>query len=166
MGRGMRMLRWIVIGVVATALLAVLAGQMGWFRGTPPGDLGVHSGRLKPPSETANSVSSQAFLWPGHAQREQAQIAPLALRGDGPATIAKLEALLQGQPGVSIVDRRTDYLYVRCETRLMKFVDDVEFWFDTDSGVIQVRSASRVGRSDFGLNRRRIEELRARLAAS
>jgi len=48
----------------------------------------------------------------------------------------------------------------------MKFVDDLEFWFDADSGVIQVRSASRVGRSDFGLNRRRIEDLRARLAAS
>ena len=162
----MRIVRWTGSGIVATLLLAVLAGQMGLFSGTPPDDLGVHAGRLKPPSETANSVSSQAFLWSGHAQRQQAQIAPLALRGDGPATIARLQALLQGQPGVTIVDHRDDYLYVRCETRLMKFVDDVEFWYDAGSGVIQVRSASRVGRSDFGLNRRRIEELRARLAAS
>jgi len=162
----MQIVRWMGIGVVTIALLTLLAGRIGLFGGTPPDDLGVHAGRLKPPSETANSVSSQAFLWSGHAQRQQAQIAPLPLRGDGAATIARLQALLQGQPGVTIVDHRDDYLYVRCETRLMKFVDDVEFWYDAGSGVIQVRSASRVGRSDFGLNRRRIEELRTRLAAS
>ena len=60
----------------------------------------------------------------------------------------------------------SDYLYVRYETRFMKFVDDVEFWFDAGSGVIQVRSASRLGRNDFGVNRRRIEDLREKLATS
>ena len=160
----MQIVRWIGIGVVTIAVLALLAGQIGLFRGTPPGDLGVRAGKLKPPSETPNSVSSQALLWAGHAQREQAHIAPLAVRGDASTTMARLQALLQAQPGVSIVDSRSDYLYVRCETRFMKFVDDVEFWFDASSGVIQVRSASRLGRKDFGVNRRRIEDLREKLA--
>lgn len=162
----MQIVRWIGIGVVTIAVLALLAGQIGLFRGTPPGDLGVHAGKLKQPSETANSVSSQALLWAGHAQREQAHIAPLAVRGDASTTMARLQALLQAQPGVSIVDSRSDYLYVRYETRFMKFVDDVEFWFDAGSGVIQVRSASRLGRKDFGVNRRRIEDLREKLATS
>ena len=162
----MQIVRWIGIGVVTIAVLALLAGQIGLLSGSPPGDLGVRAGKLKPPSETPNSVSSQALLWAGHAQREQAHIAPLAVRGDASTTMARLQALLQAQPGVSIVDSRSDYLYVRCETRFMKFVDDVEFWFDADSGVIQVRSASRLGRSDFGVNRRRIEDLREKLATS
>ncbi len=160
----MQIVRWIGIGVVTIAVLALLAGQVGLLRGSPPGDLGVRAGKLKPPSETPNSVSSQALLWAGHAQREQAHIAPLAVRGDASTTMARLQALLQAQPGVSIVDSRSDYLYVRCETRFMKFVDDVEFWFDASSGVIQVRSASRLGRKDFGVNRRRIEDLREKLA--
>ncbi|EXI73185.1 MAG TPA: DUF1499 domain-containing protein [Candidatus Accumulibacter phosphatis] len=161
----MRMRWWIAFGFLATAVGTLLAGQLGFFRGTPPGDLGVRAGMLKRPSATANSVSSQAHLWSGHAQGEQARIAPLPLlRGDGLATIAWLRALLQEQPGTIVVDSRPDYLYVQCETRLMKFVDDVEFWFDASSGVIQVRSASRVGRYDFGVNRRRIEELRNQLA--
>ncbi len=162
----MRRLRGIGMTVAAFAALALLAGQLGLLQGTPPGDFGVRAGRLKAPSETPNSVSSQAWLWSDHPRREDAQIAALALRGDGPATLARLQALLQGEPGARIVDRRADYLRVEYTTRLMKFVDDVEFWFDPVQGVIHVRSASRIGRHDFGGNRRRLETLRERLAAS
>ena len=161
-----QIIKWIGIGVAAIAALALLAGQLGLLKGTPPGDLGVREGKLKKPSETANSVSSQALLWPGHPQREYADIAPLALRGDGPATLAKLKNVLQSLPDVTLVDSRADYLYVQFTTRVMKFVDDAEFWFDAENGVIQVRSSSRVGSSDFGVNRQRIEALRERLAAS
>ncbi len=162
----MTRLKGIGMAVAAFAALALLAGQLGLLQGTPPGDLGVRAGRLKAPSETPNSVSSQALLWSDHPRREDAQIEALALRGDGPATLARLQALLQAEPGARIVDRRADYLRVQYTTRLMKFVDDVEFWFDPVQGVIQVRSSSRIGRHDFGVNRRRLETLRERLAAS
>jgi len=162
----MQIIKWITTACVAIASLALLAGQLGLFAGKPPGDLGVHSGKLKRPSDTDNSVSSQALLWPGHRQRDAAQIAPLALQGDGPTTMARLNALLQAEPGATIVDSRVDYLRVQYTTRLMKFVDDVEFWFDPVQGVVQVRSASRVGRNDFGVNRRRIEQLRDKFATS
>jgi uncharacterized protein (DUF1499 family) len=163
------MLKMIAIGLGVLAVLvvgAIGAGQAGLYQGTAPGDLGVHDGRLKAPSATANSVSSQAALYPGHPQRQYADIAPLALRGDGPATIEKLRAVVAAMPGARIVSSQTDYLYAQYTTPLMKFVDDVEFWFDPAARVIQVRSASRVGRGDMGVNRKRIEAVRAALAAA
>lgn len=157
----------LAVCVAVLAGLLWLAGQIGLFVGTPPSDLGVRDGKLGRPLETPNSVSSQAGLWPEHPQREYADIAPLALlRGGGPATIARLKTLLATEPGATLIDSRADYLYVQYSSRLLKFVDDVEFWFDPTSKVIQVRSASRIGRSDLGANRQRIEALRQRLAAS
>lgn len=160
----MALLKWTVIALLALAVVAVLAGQLGFLSGNAPGDLGVKGGRLKPPSNTENSVSSQAGLYPDQPMRGYAQIAPLALNGDGPATIAKLSKLLQAMPGVKIIQDKGDgYLYAQCTTPLMKFVDDLELWLDPVNQVVQVRSASRVGRKDFGVNRQRVETLRAGL---
>ena len=162
----MRFLKRLAIGAGIVVVLVAGAGQLGLFQGTPPGDLGVRDGRLKRPADTPNSVSSQARLWPDHPQSDYADIAPLSLRGDGAETIARLQALVHSEPGASIVESRPDYLRAQFTTRLMKFVDDVEFWFDPAAGVVQVRSASRVGRKDFGVNRQRVERLRGRLAGS
>ena len=68
--------------------------------------------------------------------------------------------------GAKIVKSEADYLYAQYTTPLMKFVDDVEFWYDPVAQVIQVRSASRIGESDLGVNRKRIEAVRAALASS
>ncbi len=160
----MSIVYWIVIAVVLAAVAAVVAGQLGFLGGTAPADLGVRDGKLKPPSKTENSVSSQAVLYPDHPQRRYADIAPLALRGDGPATVAKIKAIVEGMDGATVIRSDPGYLYAQFTTRLMKYVDDVEFWFDPANQVIQVRSASRVGRSDFGVNRKRIEAVRAALA--
>ncbi len=162
----MNIFKWLLIAVLALILLAVMAGQLGLLRGAQPGDLGVRDGKLKRPSLTPNSVSSQADLWPDHPRRDAARIAPLALRGDGPATIARLKTLVEAMPGAVVVESRADYLYAQFTTRLMKYTDDVEFWFDPAAGVVQVRSASRVGRKDFDVNRQRVELVRARLQAS
>ncbi len=161
----MHIFAWLLIVVAALAVLVLLAGQLGWLQGTPPPDLGVHDGRLKPPSMTENSVSSQTALYPDHPQRNYAAIAPLALRGDGPATLARIKTLVAGMAGATVVRSEADYLYVQFTSRVLKFVDDTEFWFDPVNQVIQVRSASRVGRGDLGVNRKRIETIRAALAA-
>ncbi|MDP2239719.1 MAG: DUF1499 domain-containing protein [Burkholderiales bacterium] len=155
---------WLVIVIVLLALVAVLAGQLGMLQGTPPTDLGVRDGRLKPPSMTENSVTSQAALYPDHPQRNYADIAPLAVKGDGPATLARIKAVVERMNGARVVKSEPDYLYAQYTTRFMKFVDDMEFWFDPANNVIQVRSASRVGRKDLGVNRKRIEAVRAALA--
>ncbi len=114
---------------------------------------------------TENSVTSQAALYPDHPQRKYADIAPLALKGDGPATIAKIKAIVEKMDGAKVFKSELDYLYAQFTSRLMKYVDDVEFWFDPAANAIQVRSASRVGRGDLGVNRKRIEAVRAALEA-
>ena len=144
-------------------LAAVAAGQLGLLKGEVPSDLGVHNGRLKPPALTPNSVSSQTALYPENPQRAFAQITPMALNGEGPATMAKIKALAQARDDVTVVKSEPDYLYVQYTSRLMKFVDDVEFWFDPVNKVVQVRSASRLGGGDMGVNHARIESLRSAL---
>lgn len=161
----MLVLKWIAYAVIALAVLLFMAGQLGMLSGPAPTGLGVHDGRLRAPAATPNSVSSQADLWPQSPLHEQARIAPLALRGAGAATLARIKAIVEAMPGAKVVESRDDYLYAQFTTRWLKFVDDTEFWFDPTANVVQVRSASRVGRKDFGVNRQRIEAIRARLQA-
>lgn len=152
--------------LLALPLGVLLAAQLGAFSGRAPADLGMRDGRLKPPSATPNSVHSQAALWPDHPQRAYAQIDALPLRGDGPATLARLRTVVAAMPGATVVTARDDYLHASFRTRWMGFVDDAEFWFDPATGVVQLRSASRLGRRDFGVNRARIEAIRTALAAA
>jgi uncharacterized protein (DUF1499 family) len=161
----MLIVKWLVIVVVLLIVVAIAAGQLGFLQGKAPTDLGVRDGRLKPPSMTENSVTSQAVLYRDHPQRKYADIAPLALKGDGPATLARIKTVVEGMDGAKVVKSEPGYLYAQFTSKLMKYVDDVEFWFDPGANVIQVRSASRVGRGDMGVNRKRIEAVRAALEA-
>ena len=160
----MIIVKWFVIVVVLLIVVAIAAGQLGFLQGTAPADLGVRDGKLKPPSMTENSVTSQAALYPDHPQLKYADIAPLPVKGEGPATIAQIRAIVEGM-GAKVVRSEPGYLYAQFTTKLMKYVDDVEFWFDPAANAIQVRSASRVGRGDLGVNRKRIEAVRAALEA-
>lgn len=150
---------------VVAVIVAVGAGQVGLLQGQAPDDLGVKDGRLKQPSFTDNSVSSQAALYPGHPQLQKSLIEPIALRGDGPATLSKIKAIVEATPGAAVVTSQADYLYAQFTSPLMKFVDDTEFWYDGKAGFIAVRSASRIGSGDLGANRKRIEAIRKSLDA-
>jgi uncharacterized protein (DUF1499 family) len=70
---------------------------------------------------------------------------------------------VQAMPRTTIVSQRENYLYAEFRTKLLRYVDDVELFFD--GRVVQVRSCSRLGRRDFGVNRRRVEELRRLIEA-
>ncbi len=151
---------------IAVTAIFLVAGCAGGWGGAPPTDLGVIQGRLKPPSVTDNSVSSQAALYPDHPQRAYAQIDPLTYRGDGRIAMQRLVKVLSAWPDTALITQRPDYLHAACQTRWLRFTDDVEFWLDESAQRIHVRSASRVGRKDFGANRQRVEALRAAFAAS
>jgi uncharacterized protein (DUF1499 family) len=153
----------IVIALAALVVLAVAAGQLGFLQGKPPADLGVNGGRLKRPSSTPNSVTSQADLFADHPMRDYARVAPLPASGAAQPSIARLRGVIERMPGANVVEQRDDYLYARFETKLLRFVDDAEFWYDPTAQAIQVRSASRLGRKDFGVNRARIEAIREKL---
>ena len=154
----MKMVIYILFAVI---VLTLLAGQLGFFNGTQPSSLGVKDERLKQPSFSPNSVSSQADLYPDHPQLQYARIEPLPLKDGNLATsMTKLADVLRSLPSTAIVETKPDYIYAQSQTRLLKFVDDVEFWFNPAKGAIDVRSSSRLGRKDFGVNRQRIDLVR------
>jgi uncharacterized protein (DUF1499 family) len=123
------------------------------FAGKRPSNLGHDAGKLAPSKRTPNCVSSQA----DPADTEH-YIAPIALKGDAIALVRKA---VESQPRATVVRVEAGYLYAEFRSRLMGFVDDVEFLYDAQKGVVHVRSASRLGRRDFGVNRERVERLRS-----
>ena len=165
------MIKNIFLIAVGLAALVVIAGQVGLLGGQRP-ELGVVDGRLQPPSPTPNSVSSQTHLHPGHPQAAYAAVDPLPLKAAGTAaSLRVLVDVLQAMPGVTVVEQKDNYLRAQAQTRWLKFIDDLEFWIDPQvnpqQARIEVRSASRLGRKDFGVNRARLEAIRnAYLAAN
>jgi uncharacterized protein (DUF1499 family) len=160
------LLRLIILTVIVAAALLILAGQWGLLRGRAPNNLGLQDGKLKPPSKTENSVSSQASLYPEHPMHNYAQIAPIAFTGDAAHAFAKLKHTVASLVRTSVVTDTDNYYYVQSTTFLLRFTDDVEFVLDTTNSVIHVRSASRLGRKDFGVNRKRIEAIRTAFNAA
>lgn len=151
----------LLYALLALFVAVVAAAQMGMLSGRSPSDLGVKQGRLKALSNTPNSVSSQADLYPDHPQRADALIEALPLKnGDASASVQALVAALLSFPGVTVVEQQHDYVRAQAQTPWLKFVDDMEFWVNPQRQVIDLRSASRMGRKDFGVNRQRIEALR------
>ena len=146
--------------IVGVSILLFVAGRLGLLKGKAP-RLGVHDGRLEPPRRTPNSVSSQAALYPDAPQKDYAAIEALPVRGDGAESVARLHSIIAGLPRARIVEARPDYLYAQFTSAALQFVDDTEFWFSPAENKIHVRSASRLGRRDFQVNRKRVEMIRA-----
>lgn len=118
--------------------------------------LGVRNGTLTPCPSSPNCVSSFAV-------DQRHAIAPLTIPGDADAAFGRLEQILRNRADAVISEKREGYLRVELHTTL--FVDDAEFLLDRERHVIQVRSASRVGYSDLGKNRERLEEIRKAVEA-
>ena len=118
--------------------------MFSWKR---PDNLGVRDGRLAPCKRSPNCVCSQA-----DASDSEHYIAPL--RG----SLAAARDAVRAMPRTTIVEEKPNYLYAEFRSRLLGYVDDVEFFFDGQA--LQVRSCSRLGRRDFGVNRKRVEALR------
>ena len=118
--------------------------------GTP-----VAAGSLKACPKSPNCVSSQAAD-PEHA------IAPFTYTGSRTEAYARIKDVLSGMKRTKIVMEKEDYIYAEAKSLIFRFVDDVEFYFPVDEKIIHVRSASRAGHSDLGVNRKRVEEIRAR----
>ena len=150
---------------VALAASVLIVGQLGLLSGKAPERLGVANGKLQPPSLTPNSVSSQAALYPEHPQRKYAEIAPLNYTGDGQAAMKQLVLILKSSERTKVITQNSGYIYAQSTTAVLQFTDDLEFWLDSQNAVIQMRSASRLGRKDFGVNRARIEAIRARFSS-
>lgn len=117
--------------------------------------IGVTGGRLLICPDSPNCVSSQSGD-PRHA------IAPLRYKGTAEKARELLIKAVLGMKRSRIVIAEELYLHAEFTSAFFRFVDDVEFLLDDEKKLIHVRSASRVGSSDFGVNRKRVEEIRRR----
>jgi uncharacterized protein (DUF1499 family) len=108
---------------------------------------------LAPCPASPNCVSSQS------GDREH-YIEPLRFTGDAALAWNRLKSALSMESRLTIVEDTGSYLHAEARSLIFRFVDDVEFVLDPAAGVIQVRSASRTGYSDFSVNRRRVERIR------
>jgi len=116
-------------------------------------DIGLRNGRLLPCPNSPNCVSSQD-------EKKSHKIAPLAYSCSKEKARKKLETLLKSMAGCEIKSKSDDYIHAIFKSRLFRFTDDVEFYFPEKPGLIHVRSASRIGYYDFGVNRKRVEKIR------
>lgn len=130
------------------------------FSGTRPDTIGVKDGQLAAVPSSPNCVSSQAPE--GDAEH---YIAPLTFSGSAGEAIAKAKSIVASMERTEIITESSNYLYAEFTTKLMGYVDDVEFYADDAAKTLHVRSASRLGKSDLGLNRQRIESIRAQFGA-
>ena len=150
---------FLIAGAVAGLALHVATATgdtvFSWKR---PDYLGVKDGKLPRCKRTPNCVSSQA-----DASDAGHYIAPIKFSGTAVEAMATLRKIVDSTARTLVVRHDPNYLYAEYKSKLLGFVDDVEFLASEKEGVIHVRSASRLGRRDFGVNRARVEALRARI---
>lgn len=120
----------------------------------PPPPPAIH--QLAPCPDRPNCVSSLA-------EDPEHRIEPLPLEGTPEEALARLRRIIEEMPRTSVDEVGDGYLKARFRSRIMRFVDDLALVVDAEAGVVHVRSASRIGYSDWGVNRKRVEEIRARL---
>ena len=136
--------------------LAVLAAFLVFFTGLlvrASAEVGLRDGKLSECPDSPNCVSSQTEM-KGHT------IEPLSYKGSFIDAKQALLLIIFSLPRTKIITDNDRYIHVTFTSRIMRFVDDVEFLFDDTNKKIHVRSASRVGYSDMGVNRKRVENLR------
>ena len=148
--RGMSSAVIIVIAVLAVGAASLFAASLTSRR---PAGLGVHNDRLAACPSSPNCVSTQA-------EDREHWIRPIDTEHADP--LAVIRQILQQLPRVTIVSDTDTYLHAEFRSRLFRFPDDVEFFCVPDTGRIHFRSASRLGHSDLGVNRARMEQIRER----
>lgn len=93
------------------------------------------------------------------ASRSEQRMPAIAFTGTAAAAIEIIAEDIAHWPCTQIVSHKSNYLHLTVRTKLFRFVDDVEFWADDETHLLHFRSASRLGYSDLGVNRRRMKKL-------
>lgn len=136
--------------IIVILLVVLMVGK----NNIEPKDLGVKDGKLKNMPNSPNAVSSQTDI-------QEKKVEPLEFIGDVQDSKAKILGIINNYQGTKIIKNEKNYIHVIFITGGMKFKDDVEFYFDESNKIIHFRSASRVGYSDMGMNRKRYNEIKS-----
>jgi uncharacterized protein (DUF1499 family) len=142
---------------IVLATLLLLTGCAG-----APANMGVKNGQLTPCPSSPNCVNSQV-------KDKEHYIQPISTTGTPLEVKTNILKTLNQMDSSKIIVVNDNYISAEFTSKFLRFVDDVEFYFpDTNSNdmTIYVRSASRVGYSDLGVNRKRIELFRSKLKAN
>jgi len=149
-------MKWLAMIIVAVVLVGFLAYiVMAVLSQKQPHDLGLHNGMLKACPDSPNCVCSESH------SKGDAQHFIKAITGND-KTWAHFKQVIIEQGGHIETDK-DNYMHITFSTPIFHYVDDVEARFDRDEGLIHIRSASRIGRSDFGVNRKRMEAIKKAL---
>lgn len=124
--------------------------------GKRPKNLGVHDGKLADCPSSPNCVCTDA-------SRESHRVAPFRIDAPAQKVWEAVRETVATLPRTVIVSDTGEYLHAECASALLGFVDDLEVHLRPLEGVLAVRSASRVGYSDLGVNAARVEKLRKAL---
>jgi len=144
---------WYYLPLLVPLAYGLLILLIRWASPVP--QLGVgEDGKLQPCPNKPNCVCSQT-VEAGH------QVQPLVFTGSPEQAWQQLRKILDGTPRLWIVEETNTYLRAEVVTLIWRFIDDLEFLLDGPGQVIHCRSASRLGYSDLGVNRRRIDDIRA-----
>lgn len=154
------MITFILLGAIALFLIIQLltGGKIPLFAGSQPTNIGITNGSLAVCPSSPNCVSSYS--------QDSHYIEPFTYTGTGEQAIKDLTNVINSLPRTKIVEITDNYIYSQFTSHLMGYVDDVEFYLDLNKKIIQVRSASRLGESDLGVNRTRIEKIRELLTTN
>lgn len=147
-----RFLRSIVFAILLTLISSLILPGATWAASS----LGIDNGHLSSCPASDNCVVSQ------NADEKHA-IDPIPYHVDRNAAREILLKVIGVVPRTEIVEQTDNYIHALSKSRIFQFVDDVEFYLPPNESVIHLRSASRVGESDLGVNRRRAEQIRLAL---
>ena len=145
--------RMILFSIAACVLAPAVSLGVLSALARKPKNLGVVDGRLTPCPDSPNCVSTRA-------EDPEHRIDPIAFDGPADQALARLKQAIATIPRMRIVSERDGYLHAEATSLIFRFVDDVEFLVAGAEKRIDIRSASRVGRSDLGANRDRVEKIR------
>ena len=128
------------------------------FTAKAPSNIGVKDGKLAPAPHSPNCVSSFATT-----TDNEHYITPKPFEKPLDEQMTAIKATLETWPRTKLISESHNYLHYECTSLLFRFVDDLEIYLDEEGKKIHFRSASRVGHSDFGVNRKRVEKLKEAL---
>ena len=140
------------LSIDSTSSLSVFA-SIFHFSGNSPTNIGIENGKLTSCPDSPNCVVSQT-------DDQSHYIEPLTYSGDRQEAYDNFVKILSVVPNTQITEQTKNYIRAQSTSKIMGFIDDSEFYFPPNEQIIHWRSASRLGESDLGVNRRRLEQIR------
>lgn len=141
-----------ITGIIMFVFLVSAISLMFMKNNRLPVNLGIHDGKLSPLPSSPNGISSQT-------DAVGKKVKPFPFKGNLDETRVAIRHMLAAYGNMQILKEGSTYIHAVNRTRIMGFKDDLEFYFDELTAQVHIRTSSRIGYSDLGLNRKRYEQL-------